>query len=87
MTREIDLSALTSDQGFVLRDSVTGDGFGCCVASAGDLNGDGHDDLMIGAIGDDRGGAETGAVWVIFGSAGGAAGPIDLDALTPAQGW
>ncbi|ETD86608.1 FG-GAP repeat protein [Rhodobacter capsulatus] len=86
MTREIDLSALTSDQGFVLRDSVTGDGFGCCVASAGDLNGDGHDDLMIGAIGDDRGGAETGAVWVIFGSAGGATGPIDLDALTPAQG-
>ncbi|KQB12477.1 FG-GAP repeat protein [Rhodobacter capsulatus] len=86
MTREIDLSALTSDQGVVLHDSVTGAGFGCCVASAGDLNGDGHDDLMIGAIGDSRGGTDTGAVWVIFGSVGGPTGPIGLDALTPAQG-
>ncbi|MFD7705214.1 FG-GAP-like repeat-containing protein [Streptomyces caelestis] len=54
-------------------DNETGDGFGYEV-SLGDINGDGHDDLVIGAPGEDLGGVEdAGMVSVIYGGAGGLA--------------
>ena len=44
-----------------------GDTFGRSVASLGDLDGDGVGDLAVGASGDDDGGgADRGAVWVLF---------------------
>jgi FG-GAP repeat len=43
-----------------------GDRFGSAVASPGDLNGDGVTDLAAGAPGDDAGGTERGAVWILF---------------------
>ncbi len=43
-----------------------GDWFGWSVASLGDLDGDGVDDLAVGAINDDDGGQDRGAVWVLF---------------------
>jgi FG-GAP repeat protein len=43
-----------------------GDGFGCALAGLGDLDGDGVRDLAAGANRDDDGGAEHGAVWVLF---------------------
>ncbi|MCH8808055.1 MAG: FG-GAP repeat protein [Planctomycetes bacterium] len=36
------------------------------MASLGDLDGDGVDDLAVGAINDDDGGQDRGAVWVLF---------------------
>ncbi|MCH8274424.1 MAG: FG-GAP repeat protein [Armatimonadetes bacterium] len=42
------------------------DWFGSSVASLGDLDGDGVGDLAVGAQGDDDGGFERGAVWVLF---------------------
>ena len=42
------------------------DNFGISVASLGDLDGDGVGDLAVGAYGDDDGGANRGAVWVLF---------------------
>ncbi|GGW63091.1 FG-GAP-like repeat-containing protein [Streptomyces griseoloalbus] len=49
----------------------TGDGFGYEV-SLGDINGDGHDDLVIGAPGEDLDGFEdAGMVSVIYGWSGG----------------
>ena len=42
------------------------DYFGISVANMGDLNGDGWDDLAIGAIGDDAGGTDRGAVHIIY---------------------
>jgi hypothetical protein len=42
------------------------DFFGSSVASLGDLDGDGIDDLAVGAQGDDDGGTNTGAVWILF---------------------
>jgi hypothetical protein len=42
------------------------DRFGSAVASPGDLNGDGFTDLAVGAPGDDDGGKERGAVWILF---------------------
>jgi hypothetical protein len=42
------------------------DFFGCALASPGDLDGDGIGDLAVGADGADDGGAEKGAVWILF---------------------
>ncbi len=36
------------------------------VTSLGDLDGDGVQDLAVGAVGDDDGGDATGAVWIVF---------------------
>ncbi len=43
-----------------------GDFFGTSVDSLGDLDGDGTDDLAVGALGDDDGGSHHGAVWILF---------------------
>lgn len=42
------------------------DYFGCSVASLGDMDGDGVTDLAVGAYGDDTGGTDRGAVYVLF---------------------
>jgi hypothetical protein len=42
------------------------DAFGTSVASLGDLDGDGVTDMVAGASHDDDGGADVGAVWVLF---------------------
>ena len=43
-----------------------GDGFGISITSPGDLDGDGVNDLAVGAYEDDSGGAGRGAVYVLF---------------------
>jgi hypothetical protein len=43
-----------------------GDRFGSAVANAGDLDGDGINDLAVGADQSDDGGPERGAVWLLF---------------------
>jgi hypothetical protein len=42
------------------------DGFGRSVCSLGDLDGDGNPELAVGATGDDDGGTDQGAVWILF---------------------
>ena len=44
----------------------TDDHFGAAAAGIGDLNDDGDPDLVAGAPGDDDGGVDQGAVWVLF---------------------
>ena len=46
---------------------ATGDSFGNSVSTAGDINGDGFSDVIIGAYGNNAGGADAGRVYVYFG--------------------
>jgi FG-GAP repeat len=45
---------------------ATYDFFGTSIANLGDLDGDGINDLAVGAFGDDDGGSGRGAVWILF---------------------
>jgi len=47
---------------------IAGTQFGNCLASIGDINGDGIDDLAIGASRDNSGGTNAGRVYIYFGS-------------------
>ena len=40
--------------------------FGSAVAGIGDLNGDGVPDIAVGSRGDDDGGTDRGAVWILY---------------------
>ena len=74
----IDLASLGS-AGVIIFGVDTGDRSGISVSSAGDINGDGFDDLLIGAHGGDaQGNAKSGAgeSYVVF---GGASLPTTID--------
>jgi hypothetical protein len=45
--------------------------FGCSVSSAGDVNGDGYSDVIIGSIRYDNGQTDEGRAFVYYGSSGG----------------
>ena len=54
--------------GFVVNGATAGDTAGRRVSEAGDVNGDGLDDFIIGARQADPNGADSGAAYVVFGS-------------------
>jgi len=64
------LGGLSADPNwdFRLVAEAADDHLGYTVAGVGDLDGDGFDDIAIGARYSDRAGTDRGAVWVIFGS-------------------
>ncbi|WMS44552.1 hypothetical protein RDV64_09275 [Acuticoccus sp. MNP-M23] len=82
----IDLSALTASQGFIIQGDASGDQAGWSVSAAGDVNGDGIADVIVGAPFGDDGGSIAGEAYVVYGQSGGL-GTIDLSALTAAQGF
>ncbi|MCZ2204990.1 DUF4114 domain-containing protein [Cylindrospermopsis raciborskii] len=63
----IDISTLDGINGFTVNGSEIGDQSGRSVSAAGDINGDGIDDLIIGAPFADSNGDDSGAAYVIFG--------------------
>jgi hypothetical protein len=63
----------------VVGDSA-GDHAGWSVAGAGDLDGDGFDDLIMGSYDDDEAGAFAGAVWIFYGPIDGKLDPDEADA-------
>jgi len=48
---------------------AAGDYFGSCVAGAGDVNGDGYGDIIIGAYDNDLAGTDFGAAYIFYGGA------------------
>src|SRR4029453_8010985 len=78
----VDLSTLDGATGFKLSGAAAGDFSGISVASAGDVNGDGFADLIVGAHG-----IQSGASYVVFGQASGFAANIDLSSLDGSTGF
>jgi len=73
---ELNLGELTNGTvGFTIVGEVEGDAVGKAVGTAGNINGDGFEDLIIGAPTAEGAGAISGAAYVIFGSAA----PVQLD--------
>ncbi|MDB2502262.1 FG-GAP-like repeat-containing protein, partial [Paracoccaceae bacterium] len=71
---QIELSEIqknSNDQGFVINGWYLNDYSGVSVSAAGDVNGDGLDDLIVGAFRDDPNGTDSGASYVIFGKSDG----------------
>lgn len=63
----IDISTLDGINGFTVNGGGIGDQSGRSVSAAGDINGDGIDDLIIGAPFADSNGDDSGAAYLIFG--------------------
>jgi hypothetical protein len=81
----IDLAVIANGVGgFVINGQDSDDLSGSSVASAGDVNGDGFADLIIGARGGDGPGntrPSAGDSYMVFGKAGGWGAPINLAAI------
>jgi hypothetical protein len=79
---DFDLTSLDGNNGFVAKGVNAGDFLGRSVSDAGDLNGDGVDDLLIGASEADLGSnQDVGATYVVFGQEGGFSPEINLSEL------
>ncbi|MDR6266916.1 VCBS domain-containing protein [Roseobacter sp. N2S] len=84
----VDLGALDGTDGFAMNGVAEGDYFGASVAAAGDVNGDGFDDLLIGAYGVNVGlQNNAGKTYVVFGTASGFAASLDIETLDGTNGF
>ncbi|MBK7766253.1 MAG: FG-GAP repeat protein [Sulfuritalea sp.] len=85
-TTAINLSAIAAGTGgFVINGQCAGEQSGRSVASAGDVNGDGLADLIVGAPGSDpAGGTLAGRSYVVFGQTG--TTPVELSAIAAGTG-
>lgn len=64
-------TGLTPAAGFEVRGGLNGEKLGTSVAGLGDIDGDGYDDVGVGAIGHDAGQPSVGEVRIYFGAASG----------------
>src|SRR4028119_589358 len=82
------LSDLNGSNGFAINGIAALDRSGTSVSSAGDVNGDGFDDLIIGATGADPNGLiYAGQSYVVFGSNSGFAAGLNLSTLSGSNGF
>jgi hypothetical protein len=90
-TPSIDPAALNDGSGLTLVGGKSDDGSGWSVASAGDVNGDGFDDVIVGApqLGSDFGyGVSRGETYVVYGKSDWSAQPtLELASLDGVDGF
>jgi hypothetical protein len=83
----LDLTTLDGTNGFRLDGAAEADNSGSSVANAGDVNGDGFADVIIGAPHADPNGKDSGSSYVVFGKASGFAANIKLSTLDGSNGF
>ena len=84
----VDLFTLNGSNGFALNGENENDQSGFSVSKAGDINGDGIGDLIIGAsYADSNSHANAGKSYVVFGSDKGFPGAIELSNLDGSNGF
>ncbi|HQV89850.1 MAG TPA: integrin alpha, partial [Nitrosomonas sp.] len=77
VANNINLSSLDGNNGFRLDGVAPADESGYSVSNAGDVNGDGFDDLFVGASRADSNGVDSGSSYVVFGKASGFSAAMD----------
>ena len=84
----LDLFALNGTNGFKINGIDSNDVSGSAVSGAGDVNGDGIDDLIVGAnFADPNGNTGAGESYVVFGQTGGFSSSFDLSTLDGTNGF
>ena len=82
----MELASLDGSNGFRLDGEMAGDFSGRSVSNAGDVNGDGFDDLIVSAFSADPNGDQSGSSYLIFGRAAGFSAAINLSSLDSNSG-
>jgi len=83
----LQLSSLNGVNGFRISGEANDDRSGASVASAGDVNGDGFDDVIIGAPGANPNSFGSGASYVVFGKARNFVSNLQLSNLNGTNGF
>ena len=83
----VELATLTAADGFRISGEAIGDELGSRVSSAGDVNGDGFDDLIVGSYKASPNGTKSGVSYVVFGKATGFGTNIDVSSLDGTNGF
>ena len=79
---DMNVSTLDGTNGFKISGAAAYDLVGITVNAAGDINGDGFGDVIVGAPYASPAGTYSGAGYVVFGKASGFAANIDLSTLS-----
>lgn len=79
-----DLGTLDGSNGYIIATDTAGDDLGFSVDGAGDVNGDGFGDIIVGAT---KRSDDTGAAYVVFGKASGFAATYNVGSLAAADGF
>ncbi len=80
----MDFNSLDGNNGFAIRGIDNGDQSSRSIAIAGDINGDGFDDILVSARYAEPHGFRTGESYIIFGKAGGFSSTFELSDLNGA---
>ena len=83
----IELASLDGQDGFIINGQQGGDTIGGSISGAGDLNGDGIDDFVIGAMFVDTNGENSGRSYIIFGTSATQSSPFNLGSLDGRNGF
>lgn len=84
----VSLASIDGSNGFRLDGVEAGAYLGHCVARAGDVNGDGFDDIIVGAHYSSPGGISgAGSSYIVFGRSGAFASPLTTGSLNGSNGF